>query len=158
LGHINPISLWELLPAEIKFNPTIDKLICDVCYVTKKNAKIIYIPQTRATTPFELVPSDLSGPFKPSLEGTHYYLIYIDYFTHYIHIYFLATVISVKIISKFKYYNAWVKNQGHCLEDFRYDNSIREYANKVFWSILAQDGISFEPSPPYIQYKNSISG
>jgi transposase InsO family protein len=156
-GHINPVALRKHLPDNIKFNPNMDKLVCDICSETKQKAKIVCTPQSRATTPFELIHSDICGPIKSSIGGAYYYLIYIDDFTRYVYIYFLATKTSAEIIIKFEHYNALVKKQGHRIKRFRCDHGTSEYANKVFWSILGQNGISFKPSPPYTQHKNGVS-
>jgi len=40
---------------------------------------------------------------------------------------------------------------------FRCDHGKGEYDNSLFRWILRESGISFEPSPPYTQYKNGVS-
>ena len=45
----------------------------------------------------------------------------------------------------------------HCITRFWCDNGKREYDNEAFRSIFPEYGITFEPSPPYMQHINGVT-
>src|SRR5947209_3110293 len=49
------------------------------------------------------------------------------------------------------------KHSGERIMRFRCDNGKAEYDNAIFQKILKEEGITYEPSAPYIQNQNGIS-
>jgi hypothetical protein len=131
--------------------------LCETCIHTKQQQKVIRTKASRTTTPFELVHSDLCGPMKRSIGGSQYYIIYIDDCTRYTEVYFLITKTAEEVSAKFRHYHAWVETQGFHVKRFRSDNGSGEYSNSVFLGLLGEKGITFEPSPAYIQHKNGTA-
>jgi transposase InsO family protein len=131
--------------------------LCETCVHTKQQQHIIRTKASRTSTPFELVHSDLCGPIKHSITGAQYYIVYIDDCTRYTEVYFLITKSAEEISAKFRHYLAWVETQGFHIKRFRSDNGSGEYSNSVFLGLLAEKGITFEPSPPYTQHKNGTA-
>jgi transposase InsO family protein len=155
-AHLHLECLRRLLPANQK--PEINTMPCDVCVRSKHQQHYIRTPAPRSTSPFELVHSDLCGPMAyHSLGGKAYYIIYIDDFSRWCEVYFLNGKSADEIASKFEHYKARIEAQGFKIKRFRCDNGKGEFSNDKFLQILAKDGISFEPSPPYTQHKNGVA-
>jgi transposase InsO family protein len=155
-AHLHLESLRRFLPAKEKSE--INTMPCDVCVHSKHQQHYIQTPAPRSTTPFEQVRSDLCGPMAHySLGGKAYYIIYIDDFSRWCKVYFLNGKSADEIVSKFEHYKARIEAQGFKIKRFRCDNGKGEFSNDKFLQILAKDGISFEPSPPYTQHKNGVA-
>jgi hypothetical protein len=132
--------------------------LCDICVRSKHQQKFARISIPRTTKPFELIHSDLCGPFTThSLGGASYYIIYIDDCTRWTEIYLLIGKSGNEIRGKFLHYKAWVENQGYRIKRFRCDNGRGEFNNAGFFEILSESGITYEPAPPYTQHKNGTS-
>ena len=73
--------------------------------------------------------------------------------------FFLRSKTSAEICAVFREFKASVelKHRPNRIARFRCDNGKGEYDNQSFRSILAESGISYEPSPPYTQHKNGVS-
>lgn len=130
---------------------------CDVCIKAKHQQRFERKKVPHSTKPFELIHSDLCGPLSHSIGSAGYYIAYIDDCTRYTEVYLLVTKTSAEIISKFNHYKAWVDSQGYRIKRFRCDNGKGEYNNADFLQMLGDNGISYEPSPPYTQHKNGVS-
>jgi transposase InsO family protein len=153
LAHLHPAAMRSLIDGLTHSDTT-----CDVCIKAKAKRKIIRIPVKPTTMPFELVHSDLCGPFStPSHSGSRYYIIYIDDYTRYAEVYLLADKKAESCVAAFQAYQAQAKARGYNIQRFRCDNGRGEYDNAFFRGILRVSGISFEPSPPYSQHKNGVS-
>jgi hypothetical protein len=153
LAHLHPAAMRSLIDGLSHSDTT-----CDVCIKAKAKRKIIRIPVKPTTMPFELVHSDLCGPFStPSHSGSRYYIIYIDDYTRYAEVYLLADKKAASCVAAFQAYQAQAKARGYNIQRFRCDNGRGEYDNAFFRGILRVSGISFEPSPLYSQHKNGVS-
>jgi hypothetical protein len=76
LAHLNHTAL-KLLLGDAK-----EHAHWEVCIKSKHKRKIIWMPQRRATAPFQSVHSDTWGPFKhDSLSEKRYYILFVDDFT-----------------------------------------------------------------------------
>jgi len=131
--------------------------LCRTCVHVKQQQHIVRTKASRSSMPFALVHSDLCGPMKHSIGGAQYYIIYIDDCTRYTEVYFLITKTAEEISAKFQHYQAWVETQGFHIKRFRSDNGSGEYNNSIFVGLLAEKGITFEPSPPYTEHKNGTA-
>lgn len=156
LGHLHSGGL-KILGVPPSSNSDLHQPICDICIRAKHRQHFQRIKVPRSTVPFELVHSDLSGPFKPSVGGATYYILYIDDCTRYTEVYLLQTKSSAEIIPKFEHYKAWVQNQGFSIKRFRCDNGKGEFNNADFHQVLGKAGIEYQPAPPYTQHKNGIA-
>jgi hypothetical protein len=130
---------------------------CDVCVRAKHAQKFERKPVRRASAPFELIHSDLSGAFQPSAGGAAYYIVYIDDHTRHTEVYFLITKSAAEVISKFKHFQASIRTQGHTIKRFRCDNGRGEFNNSDFQAALGEAGIAYEPAPPFTQHKNGVA-
>jgi transposase InsO family protein len=162
LGHLNYADVRSMLAPE-QYSGTIPIEPCTVCLVAKaKESFQRQTPSTRASKPLQLIHSDVCGPISPpSLSGFRYYIIYVDDYSRYTWIYFLRTKSTTEIVSIFIEFKNKIElefhHNGFKITRFRCDNGKGEYDNKQFRQLLTDFGITFEPSPPYTQYKNGVS-
>jgi hypothetical protein len=111
LAHLHSAALKKLLlNSNIKMGETGDDR-CDVCIRSKHAQRFERKAVARASKPFELIHSDLSGPFKTSAGWATYYIVYIDDHTRHTEVYFLATKSAPEVIARFKQLQAWVQTQ-----------------------------------------------
>jgi len=79
LAYMNPTAIKSLVKGY-----TNDDSMCTVCIQAKHKQKFIKVPVNSTTKPFELVHSDVCGPFStPTLGDNRYYVLFIDYYTRY---------------------------------------------------------------------------
>jgi transposase InsO family protein len=161
LAHMNPNSLksaLEKLAPKVNHDQGWDEISpCDICIQSKHAQKFERQPTTRATAPFELIHSDLCGPFTPSVGGATYYIVYVDDYTRYTEVVFLKSKEAPEVLDKFQRFHAWIKTQGYTVKRFRCDNGRGEFNNTAFEDELAKAGITYEPAPPYTQHKNGTA-
>jgi fibronectin type 3 domain-containing protein len=62
-----------------------------------------------------------------------------------------------EITTTFTAFHADIKNTGYIIQRFHSDNGTGKFNNALFLTYLAENGIHWEPSPPHMQDKNSIS-
>jgi len=160
LTYLSYGGLRLLLPKELYSQKESTKAVCDIC--AKVKAKEIFQrkdPVRRATKPLELIHSDLCGPITPaSKSGCRYYILYIDDVSRFSWVSFLRTKTAPEICKVFREFKALVELKFSArITRFRCDNGKGEYGNDAFRAILSEIGISFEPAPPYTQYKNAVS-
>ena len=154
LAHPHQSVLRRLLP---DVQASTGDSTCNVCLEAKIKQKVERKPVSRSAKPFELIHSDLCGPFPSSLGGACYYILYIDDCTRYVESYLLVTKSASEIQAKFEDYKAWVEAQGFRIQRFRSDNGTGEYWNSAILQTLPISGITFEPAPPYTQHKNGVA-
>jgi len=152
LAHLNHVSMKSLVDGYVPTD------ICEVCILAKHERKIIRVPVLRTTTPFELVHSDTCGPFNTKSHGGGlHFIVFIDDYTRLTTVYILLDKRAESCISAFQSFKARIESWGYTIKRFRCDNGRGEYDNTLFRRILAGSGISFEPSPPYMQHKNGVA-
>ena len=100
MAHLHPVAMQSLLQGY-----THDNQQCDVCIQAKHKRKIIRIPVKRTSTPFELIHSDLCGPFnQPSKGGNRYFIVFIDDYTRYPTVYLLKDKRSETCTNAFQHF------------------------------------------------------
>jgi transposase InsO family protein len=133
----NSLELEEELPA------------CDVCQYGKQTR--LPFPRKsawRATERLQLIHTDVGGPMRtPSLNGSKYYIVFIDDYTRMCWIYFMKFKSEVAhIFWKFK---AWIETQSKCkLQVIRSDNGT-EYTCEQFNKFCEDAGIEHQLTAPY---------
>ena len=82
---MNPTAIKSLIDGY-----THDDSMCTVCIQAKHNQRRIRVPVKRTTKPFELVHSDVCGPFSTlTLGDDRYYILFIDDYTMYTSVWLL---------------------------------------------------------------------
>ena len=129
---------------------------CKACLMGKQ-ARFPFKESTwRATEKLQLIHSDLCGPqATPSLNGSRYFIIFIDDYTRMCWIYFMKQKLEVaKVFLKFK---RWIENQSSCkIQVIRSDNGT-EYTSQRFNSFCEEAGIEHQLTIPYSPQKNGVS-
>jgi len=128
LAHINPTALRSLIDGY-----TNDDSMCTACIQAKHKKKLIKVKTKRTTKRFELVHSDVCGPFStPTSAGDCYYIPFINDYTHYTYVWVLPDKKSKTCTSAYQLFQARVDSMGYKVKRFRCDNGRGEYDNKTF--------------------------
>lgn len=114
-GHISPNKLRALIKDGFLDGLSIDKdddfqmKDCATCRQTKITRHPFNNESYKASKPLQLIHSDLSGMFEPSLFGQRYYVTFIDDCTKFLRVYFLKTKDEVQV--KLPEYVTWIERQ-----------------------------------------------
>ena len=108
-----------------------------------------------ASSPFELIHSDLWGPAPTSsINGFKYYVLFIDHFTRLTWIYLLNS--KSEVFTKFVQFKAMGETQFSTkIKTFRSDGG-GEYTSNAFKTYLSQQGIVHQISCPYTPQQNGL--
>lgn len=131
--------------------------IYDSC-VFGKHSKSPYPPDpaTRATEILALIHTDLCGSMNtPSFRGAYYFLLFIDDYSQYTHVYFLTR--KSETLSQFiKYKNIVERHTNKHILILRSDNG-GEFTSKQFNNYCHESGIQRQFTNPYNPTQNGIS-
>jgi hypothetical protein len=151
-GHLNFRYMQQLskkilvdgLP-DIHFS----KGVCEGCVLGKHpQEKFVKGKSQRASTPLDLIHSDLMGPFlHPSIRKVRFVLIFVDDFSRFTWIYFLRK--KSKVFQHLKDFKALVETQSRKkIKVLRTDNG-GEYVNHEIHNLLHEAGIQLQHIVPY---------
>ena len=101
---------------------------------------------------FDLIQSDICGPFPKSLKNQRYMVSFIDDHTEFARLYFMRE--KSEHPEKFKEYLAHV-GKGN-VQSLRSDNGT-EYTSKAFREICINEGIRQEFTSPYSPFQNGVA-
>jgi len=133
LGHASDYVLSKINSVSIS-----KPLECEI-YHFFKSSKLSFNNSTRHVShAFELIHSDVWGPFDMSLSGYKYFVTFIDDFSRVTWVYLLKA--KSDVFSCFQDFHILIKNQffGH-LKTFRSDNGL-EYMSKDMTHYLYSNG------------------
>jgi len=132
--------------------------MCTVCIQAKLKRMFIRVPVKRTTKPFDVIHSDVCGPFStPTLGDNRYYILFINDYTRYTSAWLLPNVIAKTCTSTYQSFQARVDSMRYEIKRFRCDNGQGEYDIKTFRYVLATRGTTYEPCPPYADDKNRVA-
>ena len=108
-----------------------------------------------ASSPFELVHSDMCGPaLVMSIDGFRYYVLFVDHLTRFTWLYLLNS--KSEVFSKFLEFKAMVETQFSTrIKTLRFDGG-GEYTSSAFKSFLLQHGITYQMSCLYTPQQNGL--
>jgi len=153
LAHMNPIAMMSLIDGY-----THNDSMCTICIQAKHKQRFIRVPVKHTTKPFELVHSDVCGPFSTLTFGDNRYnILFIDNYTRYTSVWLLPNKKAETCTSAYQSFQAQVDSMGYEIKQFRCDNGQGEYDNKTFRYVLAARGTAYEPAPPYAHHKNGVA-
>ncbi|CAM8896855.1 unnamed protein product [Rhodiola kirilowii] len=142
LGHPSLSVLRTLCP---QFS-SLSSLDCDSCRFAKHH-RLSSRPRVnnRASTPFELVHSDVWGPCPvPSVPGFRYFVTFVDDFSRMTWIYFMKN--RSELLQHFSSFCAEIRTQfGVPVKIFRSDNA-KEYLSAPFHEFMQKHGIIHQTS------------
>lgn len=111
-----------------------------------KSHRLKFGTKIRASVPGEVIHGDVCGPFERSFSGYHYYVLFIDDFSHYSFIYYIKETSEVS--QKFNELIKEVSRSGNRIQFFISDNG-DEFDNKMMKSILNKYGVEQLLTAPY---------
>ena len=154
LGHLNPTALSKAVKGmysdadTAKIPPAPKDFHCKSCIVSKS---VHHPPKTvtpRNLKPFDLILSDLEGPFPDtSLGGARYFISLIDYATRYSWVRFLKKKSDAYQVIK-DFILETKTQQGVTFKRFRADNG-GEYIDHRVVDLFKDHGIINEPTPSH---------
>jgi len=148
-------------PTAIKFlvtGYTNDDSRCTVCIQTTHKQRLFKVPVKRNTKPFELVHSDVCGPFSTVTLGDNgKYILFIDDYTRYTSVWLLPNKKAKPCTFTYQSFQARVDSMRYEMKRFRHDNGRGEYDSKTFRYVLAACGTTYETCRAYAHHKNGVA-
>ena len=131
-------------------------LNCHACQFGKQNRKSFPRSTWRSSQKLQLIHTDVAGPLStPSLNGSKYYLLFIDDFSRMCWIYFMK--FKSEVAGIFWRFKKNVENQSNCrIQAIRSDNG-REYTSTEFNLYCEEAGIEHQLTAPYTPEQNGVS-
>lgn len=130
---------------------------CQVCCEGKQTRKPFgHSDNQRAEGILNLIHSDLCGPMETtSIEGTKYFLIFVDDYSRKVFVYFLKK--KSDVFETFRTFKQLVENQtGRKIKILRTNNGT-EYCSEGFKSFLGKCGIQHQTSNAYTPQQNGLA-
>ena len=155
LGHCNMNDVFKLenVVEGMKIT-TKGKLECDTCVQGKMSQYRNREPDCRASSPLQLVHSDLAGPITPeSKDGHKYAMVFVDDYSGALGVYFLKN--KSDAVGATEQFLADTAPYG-TVKRLRSDNG-GEYISEEFKSLLFKNHIKHELSAPYSPHQNGTA-
>ena len=158
-GHFNYASLKNMSSMSFTQHlPAIDVVneVCDVCQYGKQERLPFPINKAwRASEKLHLVHIDVCGPQKTqSLNGSRYFILFIDDFTRLCWVYFLK--FKSEVAGVFQKFKALTENQVDCkIKVLRSDNGT-EYTSNQFERFCFEAGIEHQLTVTYTPQQNGV--
>lgn len=157
LGHLHPLAVIRFLQSIDINNISMDDYSrCIDC----RMGKSIKSPRThsfhRSPSILNCIHSDLVGPIAPaSLGGKKYMMTFIDDFTWYNSVYFLAT--KDEAFKAFQHYKLWIEARTHAKVLKLKSDRGGEYSSTKFLTFLKDCAIDIERGPAERPTSNGVS-
>ena len=137
----------------ISSNKTLSSL-CHSCSINKAHQQPFRVTSLQSHEPFELIYTDVWGPVSyTGMDGSRYYLIFVDHFTKYTWFYPMVTKSSVSII--FPHFKKFVETRFQKLLKTLYFDNGGEYI--ALRSFLLLHGITHYTTAPHTPQQNGVS-
>lgn len=159
LSHISEQNIYETAKHTTGLN--ISKIQnqhlnqCEPCSMGKQHEIVSYKNMIGAEKPFELIHTDIAGPFINGLKSEKYYISFTDDKTRLVWIYCMKFK-SEAIDKMIEYYNYINIQTGYKIQRTRADNA-GEYKSHKWLEFVKQKGIKMEYTAPYTPAQNGIS-
>ena len=149
-GHQDKRHIKRLLENELGIEVKLDMKLCEPCVYGKTN-RLPFGTRVKATSPGELMSTDVCGPFIESFTKKRYVVVFKDSYTKYRYGFLVQEKSDVKTVLKEMISHA--KNQGHVIKELLSDNG-GEFDNKEVRTILQENGIVQRLTAPYTPQQN----
>jgi transposase InsO family protein len=130
--------------------------VCEGCVLGKHpQEKFEKGKAHRASSPLDLIHSDLMGPFPhPSIGKARYVLTFLDDYSRYTWVFFLRQ--KSEVFEHLKEFKALVETQsGRKIKSLHTDNG-GEYVNRDVQNICLEVGIQLQHTVPYTPQQNGV--
>jgi Integrase core domain/GAG-pre-integrase domain len=153
LGHLHPKKLCMLFP---ELPLTKEEFRCTVCVRAKQIMSHYPDVKSHSTIPFEIVHSDIWGPFPvTSVFGYKYYVCFVDDCSHYTTIFLIKSKSEVALI--FPIYHKMIQTQfGATIKILRPVNG-SEYLSSELQKYLELHGIRSQTCYSYTPQQNGVT-
>ncbi|CAA7051764.1 unnamed protein product [Microthlaspi erraticum] len=127
----------------------VQKESCGACNLGKQSRKSFpKESQTKTRERLEIVHTDVCGPMQhKSLDGSRYFLLFLDDFTHMCWVYFLKQ--KSDTFSTFKKAKAMIEKQSGCSIKILRSDGGGEFTSKEFTKFYEDEGIERQVTLPY---------
>jgi hypothetical protein len=130
-------------------------LVCENCLYGKQSKKKFPSKAKRTNELSKIVHFDIVGPLPSSLEGSKYFLTFVDDISHFTYISFPKS--KFETLNQFKIYKVLVENTTQkTIKILRSDNG-SEYTSTAFKQFCKENGILHQYIIPYIPQQNEIA-
>ncbi|CAM8953513.1 unnamed protein product [Rhodiola kirilowii] len=157
LGHAPMDVVHQLLKHKIpSVNCKNTKYQCTVCPLAKQTRLSFPLSTHNTSVPFELVHSDVWGPFHvPTISGAHYFLTMVDDYSRAVWTFLMRQKSEAAdiIIEFFQMINTQF---GKTVKIFRSDNGGEFFSNKLT-SFFLSKGCIHQSSFPYTPHQNGVA-
>ncbi|KAG9442993.1 hypothetical protein H6P81_018847 [Aristolochia fimbriata] len=156
LGHVSSRTLLKLISNGHLGSVSSTPLNC-VSYKLGKHTVLSFnSSDTRASTPFDLIHSDVWGPAPISTTGgSTYYVVFIDDFSRFVWVYLLQS--RSAFYTAYDEFSSMVHTQfSKTIKNFRSD-SRGEYVSQKFRALLNSHGTQHQLSCSYTPQQNGIA-
>lgn len=160
LGHLSMPNVCHLinhgLAVGVKDKMTVSILFCEPCVKGKLSRLPFSSTKPPTVRPLQRVRSDVSGKMPiESVEGNHYYVTFIDNFTHMTVTYLLSR--KSEVFEKFKTYHSMATTHFNVKMECLRSDSGGEYLSYQFTVYVREHGIRHECNVPYNPELNGVA-
>ena len=154
MGHLNWQSVMQVPnhATGINLQGKKPEEVCGGCMLGHQQKKIGHAPMPKATELFQLIHTDLGGPYPSTQDGHKYYISFLDDYSSITHIYLLKN--KNEAFPKFKEYKTAIELQSSKKIKFIHSDGEDEYKNLEFDKALKELGIQWEPTAAYTPNQN----
>ncbi|KAJ6802344.1 uncharacterized protein M6B38_194815 [Iris pallida] len=146
LGHSSFGILSKLYPA-IYEEVNKEKLVCDACELGKLTMSSYVSSGHRSPSVFDVVHSDVWGPYTTPINGYKYFVTFIDCFSHTTWLYLMKN--KSEVPSCFRDFHKHVQTQYKAVVKVLRSDNGTEYTNKTLAEYLSAQGIRHQTTCAY---------
>ena len=161
MGHLNWDAIKRVRQEDspligIKLDSSEPRGTCEGCIAGKEKHRTFKSSGHRASSPLEIIHSDLAGPMEAlSIGGNRYFVIFVDDHTRYVWV--IPMKSKDQTLGVFKAFSAMIeKRTGRSIKVFRSDRG-GEFMSADFSKFLEDSGISRETSAPRTPQQNGLA-
>ena len=153
LGHPS-VSKLRQMDASLS---TLSSLPCESCQLGKHTrSSFSGNLNSRSTSPFQLVHSDVWGPSRvPSVFGFQYFVTFIDDYSRCTWLYLMKS--RSEVFDIFQSFCAEIKTQFNTSVSILRSDNAKEYLSTPFKTFMTSQGILHQTSCPYTPQQNGIA-
>ncbi|KAI0499673.1 hypothetical protein KFK09_017881 [Dendrobium nobile] len=154
LDHPHQASLQVISTTHLQLQMPVSSLFCNSCKASKSHKLPFPISNSKSSSLFELVHSDVWGPAPISSQGFTYFVLFIGDYSRYTWIFPMFT--KSEAIHKFKQFHMLVKTQfNQNIKILRTDGG-DEYTSTEFTQYLNSHGILHQLTCSYTPQQNDV--
>lgn len=152
-GHQDKRHVKEKLERELGISVKLDDQVCEPCIYGKAH-RIPFGTRVKASSPGELITTDICGPFENSFQKKRYLILFKDSYSKFRYGYICKQKSEAKIV--LKHMIAHANTNGHKIREILSDNG-GEFDNNEVREILHCHGITQRLTAPYTPQQNGGS-